>query len=94
MVGHEGEAAHLEHLAGKRPGMILADLRGYLAEHRRASLIDMANRFDTDSEALRGMLATLERKGRVRKLPPGTGCRSGCCKCDQTTPERYEWVDP
>jgi predicted ArsR family transcriptional regulator len=71
--------------------MILAELRGYLAEYGRASLVDMANRFDTDPEALRGMLATLERKGRVRKLPPGTACRGGC-SCNQAAPELYEWV--
>ncbi len=71
--------------------MILADLRNYLAEHRRASLLDMANRFDTDAGAVRGMLATLERKGRVRKLPPGTACRGGC-SCNQVAPELYEWV--
>lgn len=72
--------------------MILVELRSYLAEYGRASLADMANRFDTDPEALRGMLATLERKGRVRKLPPGTPCQSSCCKCDQASPELYEWV--
>jgi DNA-binding IclR family transcriptional regulator len=72
--------------------MILAELRSYLTEHRRVSLADMANRFDTDADALRGMLATLERKGRVRKLPPGTRCYSACCGCDQASPELYEWV--
>ncbi|MGD9408739.1 MAG: FeoC-like transcriptional regulator [Thiohalocapsa sp.] len=72
--------------------MILARLRDYLAEHRRVSLVDMANRFDTDPDALRGMLATLERKGRVRKLPAGSLCGT-CARCDQAAPELYEWVD-
>lgn len=72
--------------------MILSELRNYLAQHGRASLIDMANRFDTDADALRGMLAVLERKGRVRKLPPGTACDSGCGKCDQASQELYELV--
>ena len=72
--------------------MILADLRRYLAERRRASLVDIANRLDTDAEALRGMLATLERKGRVRKLPPGAACQGTCGGCNQAAPELYEWV--
>lgn len=46
--------------------MILSELRNYLAEHKRAALIDMARHFDIDVDALRGMLATLERKGQVR----------------------------
>jgi predicted ArsR family transcriptional regulator len=72
--------------------MILAELRRYVAEHRRVSLMDIANRFDTDADALRGMLTVLERKGRVRKLAPGSLCTSGCAKCGQTAPELYEWV--
>ncbi|MCG6939736.1 MAG: FeoC-like transcriptional regulator [Thiohalocapsa sp.] len=72
--------------------MILSQLRDYIAERRRLSLQDMANHFDTDAEALRGMLAMLERKGRVRKLAAGSAC-GGCCKCDQASPELYEWVD-
>ena len=36
--------------------MILSELRTYLTEHQRVALIDLAHRFDTDSDALRGML--------------------------------------
>jgi len=73
--------------------MILSDLRSYLVEHKRAALIDMARHFDTDADALRGMLTTLERKGWVRKLPAGTGCNSGCCGCDPAGQELYELLD-
>ena len=54
--------------------MILSELTNYLAEHKRVALIDLVHRFDTDADVLRGMLAMLERKGRVRKLPAGTAC--------------------
>ena len=73
--------------------MILSDLRRYLAEHKRVALTDMAYRFETDTEALRGMLEILVRKGRVRKLPIGTACRSGCTKCDASQIEIFEWVE-
>jgi hypothetical protein len=72
--------------------MILSELRDYLKANRRAALIDMAHRFDTDPEALRGMLEKWVTKGRVVKLPQGTACSGGCCKCDPATTEIYEWV--
>ncbi len=73
--------------------MILAEVRNYLAEHKRVALTDMVYRFETDAEALRGMLAILERKGKVRKLPAGTACESGCSKCDVGTIELFEWIE-
>ena len=74
--------------------MILSEVRDYLAGRKRVALMDMAYRFDADPEALRGMLAVLERKGRVRRLPPGTACSSSCNKCDEATVEIFEWVEP
>ena len=62
--------------------MILSEVRGYLAAHKRVALTDMVYRFGTDAEALRGMLSVLERKGRVRQLPSGTTCSSGSCKAN------------
>lgn len=73
--------------------MILSDLRDYLQTHRRVALFDLSLRFDTDPEALRGMLAKWISKGKVVRLPAGTACASGCCHCDPTTVEIYEWRD-
>lgn len=72
---------------------MIGELSAFLRAHRRAALKDLAHRFDADPEALRGMLEFLERKGRVRKLPVGTTC-SGCCQCDPTSIELYEWQGP
>ena len=72
--------------------MILSQLRDYLKEHRRAPLMDMAHRFDTDPDALRGMLKKWMAKGRVVKLEGITACDSGCTKCDPAQIEIYEWV--
>lgn len=71
--------------------MILSDVRGYLAANRRATLADMANRFDADADAIRGMLGHLIAKGRVRRVE-GPGC-GGCCKCGPESLEIYEWAD-
>lgn len=73
--------------------MILSDLRDYLKTHRRVALQDMAYRFDTEPDALRGMLQKWISKGRIRKLPTGTACGGGCCKCDSGSIELYEWVE-
>lgn len=72
--------------------MILTRVSDYLRQHRRASVIDMSYGLDTAPDALKGMLATLERKGRVRRLPAGTTCGNGCGKCDPHAVELYEWV--
>jgi putative ferrous iron transport protein C len=73
--------------------MILSDLRSYLKEQKRVALKDMEMRFNIDANALRGMLDKWINKGYVRKLPLGTSCSSGCCKCDPTLTELYEWVE-
>ncbi|MEE9357960.1 FeoC-like transcriptional regulator [Candidatus Vondammii sp. HM_W22] len=73
--------------------MILSELRDYLKTNRRAALIDMAHRFDTDPDALRGMLNKWVAKGRVEKLPQGSECGGGCCKCDPATTEVYAWKE-
>ncbi|WP_246237695.1 FeoC-like transcriptional regulator [Caldichromatium japonicum] len=69
---------------------MISELSIFLRAHRRAALKDLAHRFDADPEALRGMLELMERKGLVRRLPPGTTC-AGCCQCDPAAIELYEW---
>jgi len=73
--------------------VIFSEMRDYLKANRRATLIDMAHRFDTDPDALRGMLDKWVAKGKVEKLPQESGCGSGCTKCDTATTEIYEWKE-
>jgi len=72
--------------------MILSQINDYLKRRRRASLVDMAHALMTDPEALKAMLAALERKGRVRRMQSGTPSCEGCCKCDLKAVELYEWT--
>jgi hypothetical protein len=73
---------------------MLAAINAYLAEQKRVPLLDLSHRFRSNPEALRGMLAVLERKGRVRKVSTGAGCKiGGCEKCDPASLEVYEWVE-
>lgn len=75
--------------------MILTRVSDYLRQRHRASLTDLMLAVGATPGALEPMLATLERKGRVRKLPAGSGCGHACGKCDPTTQAVYEWTgDP
>lgn len=71
--------------------MILSQVSDYLKTHRRAALHDMALGLDATPDALREMLAVLERKGRVVKLAAGSACAGGCHKCSPDSVEIYEW---
>lgn len=73
--------------------MVLSELRQYLQRNKRVLLTDLANRFHTDPDALRGMLQKWIDKGRIRKISGDSGCAGGCCKCDPATLEFYEWLE-
>ena len=71
--------------------LILGELKDYLASNKRVAITDLANRFDVEPDALRGMLQAWIGKGRVRRIDPGCACCS-CSGCGETAPEIYEWV--
>jgi len=73
--------------------MILSDVRDYLKQQHRLSLHELANHFDIEADALRGMLGKWVLKGKVKKLDMGAACGTGCCKCDPAMTEIYEWQD-
>lgn len=73
--------------------MILSELRSYLKQQKRVALKEMETHFNIDGDAIRGMLGKWINKGYVRKLPGSTPCSSGCCKCDPSLTELYEWID-
>lgn len=74
--------------------MTLSDIRSYLSERKMAPLRDIALHFDSDPDALRGMLDHWIRKGKVRRHQDD-GCRSNCCGgCGEggEHKEIYEWL--
>lgn len=71
--------------------MILSDLKSYLVERKRAPIGDLTNHFNSEPEAIRGMLMHFMRKGRVQRLDGDTTC-GGCNKCDPFALEIYEWI--
>jgi hypothetical protein len=73
--------------------VILADIRTYLQQRKRAPLSDIALHLDSDPDAVRGMLERWIRKGKVRKLMTAASCNSSCNACDPAANEIYEWLE-
>jgi len=73
--------------------MILADIRDYLQQRGQCSLSDIALHFDTDADAVRGMLAIWIKKGKVEKRAATASCGASCQSCDPTTTEMYYWLE-
>lgn len=71
--------------------MILSQLKSYLATRKRAPIADLVNHFDSEPDAIRGMLAHFIAKGQVRQLESEGAC-GGCQKCDAFNLEIYEWT--
>lgn len=70
--------------------MLIDRLRDTLQQHERASVQDLSLALGMAPEALRGLLTTLERKGRVHKLTAQTHC-GDCCKCNADALDVYAW---
>ncbi len=71
--------------------MILSDIRDYLRQRGQATLADIALHFDADPDAVRGMLDTWVRKGKVHKKMATASCGSSCSQCDSAATEIYVW---
>jgi hypothetical protein len=72
---------------------MLLEIKQYLTERRHASLRDLSLHFDTDPDAMRGMLDIWIKKGTIRKCDAAAcgGCSSNCetAKMD----EAYETIE-
>ncbi len=73
--------------------MILSRIRDYLKQRGQCTLSDIALHFDTDTDAVRGMLDVWIRKGKVKKRLATASCGSSCQSCDPATTEVYFWID-
>ncbi|MDX1823673.1 MAG: FeoC-like transcriptional regulator [Thiohalomonadales bacterium] len=71
--------------------MILSDIRKYIEQRGQVTLADMANHFESDPEALRGMLNVWIRKGKITRHLCTSACGSSCKGCDSAATEIYIW---
>ena len=73
--------------------MILANIRDYLKQRGQCTLSDIALHFDTDADAVRGMLDVWIRKGKVKKSSATDSCGTSCQSCDPAATEVYSWSE-
>jgi putative ferrous iron transport protein C len=71
---------------------ILLDVRDYLQAHRQAGLNDLARHFDSNPDAMRGMLEIWVAKGRIRHCP-AFACAGCAVNCSSAPGDSYEWMD-
>jgi len=70
--------------------MILLEIKEYLQTHKRASLGDIAAKFDLTEDAAKEMLAHWERKG---KIVCAKGCEKKCSCCSSPCGAVYHWKE-
>lgn len=73
--------------------MILSQVRDYLKERGQCTLSDVALHFDTDADAVRGMLDIWIRKGKIEKSSATDSCGTSCQSCDPAATEVYSWCE-
>lgn len=72
---------------------MLSEIKRYMIKHKRVTLGDLVLHFDTESEAMRGMLAQWIRKGRITQTDVHSCCNKTCSKgCDDAAMDIYEWT--
>ncbi len=70
--------------------MLLSDINGYFAAHKRACLADLVNHFRADEDAIMAMLDLLVAKGRIARIAAAADC-GGCTRCDPARLVIYQW---
>jgi alpha-tubulin suppressor-like RCC1 family protein len=71
--------------------MILSQVRDYLKQRGQCTLSDIALHFDSDADAVRGMLDVWIKKGKVEKRSATGSCGTSCQSCDPASTEVYIW---
>lgn len=71
--------------------MILSQVRDYLSGRGQATLADISLHFDTEPEAMRGMLERWVSKGKVERRKVEAACGTSCNRCDSAAMELYIW---
>jgi len=71
---------------------MLTEIKNYLHNHQRSSLLELSRRFDVNSQVMRDMLKVLMRKGWVKQCMKTPRCGVKCSQCDVITVEIYEWI--
>ena len=71
--------------------MILSEVRDYLKQRGQCTLSDVALHFDSNADAVRGMLDIWVKKGKIEKRSATASCGTSCQSCDPAATEIYIW---
>ncbi len=71
--------------------MLLSELNGYFARHKRVCMADLVSHFNASPEAMRGMLDMLIAKKRIKRVRVQIDC-GACSRCEPEQLEIYEWT--
>ncbi|MBO4643687.1 MAG: FeoC-like transcriptional regulator [Alphaproteobacteria bacterium] len=72
--------------------MILLEIKEYLKEQKRASLKDVATKFDLTEDVAKEMLAHWERKGKIAQAEKAP-CGKKCSCCSSPCGAMYFWKE-
>ena len=73
--------------------MILSEVRDYLKQRGQCTLSDVALHFDSNADAVRGMLDIWVKKGKIEKRSATASCGTSCQSCDPAATEVYIWSE-
>ena len=68
---------------------MLIEIREFLSSRGGCTLYELSVHFKTSPDAMRGMLAHWQRKGKV--VQEDSGCSKGCSSCTPEQLEVYRW---
>jgi len=71
--------------------MILSDIGHYVQEHRQVTLSQISLHFNAQPDAVRGMLETWIKKGKISRQMATASCGETCQQCDAVHTEIYSW---
>jgi len=72
--------------------MLLSEVRNYLRDKRKISLLELSRHFNVTADVLRSMLSLLVQKGQVRQCTKKPACGTKCMQCSVFDTEMYEWL--
>lgn len=73
--------------------MILLEIKKYFSTIGTANLVQVADHFHIQPDAMRGLLQHWIRKGEIIPIEVPNVCGSGCQQCAPTLREMYRFVE-
>ncbi len=73
--------------------MNLVELKEYIRDKKRVSLLDVSTHFHSEPQVVSGMLDIWLQKNKIISYTTKSAKCGGCCCCDPASNQIYEWND-